>query len=81
MPPTMFFGQSPSNLIKTGDALNEIFNSDRFNFIQISVAWIRRSGVEVISKRLRDFLSNENNWVNITFGCGRRDLLKPFVSY
>ena len=70
MPPTMFFGQSPSNLIKTGDALNEIFNSDRFNFIQISVAWIRRSGVEVISKRLRDFLSNENNWVNITFGCG-----------
>ena len=71
MSPTTFIGQSPGSPVKTGEALDAVFDTYRFDFIQISVAWIRRTGVQAIAQRLEQFLSHgPNNWVNITFGCG-----------
>ena len=71
MAQTRLFGQFPGSSVKTGDALDAIFDTNRFNFIQISVAWIRRTGVQAIARRLEQFLSHStDNWVNITFGCG-----------
>ena len=71
LPDTTFYGQSPGSSVKTGEALDTIFDTDRFDFIQISVAWIRRTGVQAIAQRLEQFLSHgPNNRVNITFGCG-----------
>ena len=85
MPQTTFYGQDLINDVKTGDALDTIFDTSRFNYVKIVVAWIRRTGVQVISQRLREFLSySPDNWVDVTFGCGFggtsseavRDLLK-----
>ena len=71
LPDTTFYGQSPNSHMKTGEALDAVFDTDRFNLVQISVAWIRRTGVQAIAQRLEQFLSHSpDNWVNITFGCG-----------
>lgn len=71
LPDTTFYGQSPNSPMKTGEALDAVFDTDRFNLVQISVAWIRRTGVQAIAQRLEQFLSHSpDNWVNITFGCG-----------